>query len=597
MTEGPLARLAAVACVAAALLLGAWTALASDEGAASTAVKIRTPHQYVYIVYLNPADRECLPSYQERLDRVMTEIQTWYRDEMVRNGFAPMTFPLERDEDGKLVIHVVKSSRSYALGEEITTEEMRDNNVKPALLKEGIDVDQEHIIIFANSVFVEKRDNGIAYLSSANYCGLGDHRSGTAWVTDAELLDPLNLDKKEPRILDGGERPYTLGGYNVTYIGGVAHEFGHALGLPHNKETEEQFEELGYALMGSGNYHLFGKRAGDEKESYLSKPHATVLSSHPLFRRDTTDIDVEPVCRFREIEFAPGDGEYIVSGRVEATPRAYAVVAYHDPLEHAMDYDATSWVGDVAEDGRFEVRVGALKPGDYGLRLCCCLVNGDKRDLGYRFTLDESLKIPAEALKRQTLYEIYARPAIDAKDPDAVLAAVEKLKGVDDVYARRAAAYYRVMTRTEVELQDLDALDASVREVPLSAVRWASAEVGWDRPKYDYLDDFTPLESGKQFHERGIYAHADSSYVYNLDGEWKRFTSGCGLQNEVQGSVVFVVKCDGEEKYRSKLLEDWTEERVDLDVTGVKKLELIVTDGGNGKWADCGIWFSPTLTR
>jgi len=349
--------------------------------------------------------------------------------------------------------------------------------------------------------------------------------------------------------------------------------------------------------MGSGNYHLFGKRAGDDKESYLSKAHATVLSSHPLFRRDTTDIDVEPDCKFREIQFASGKGEYIVRGRVEATPRAYAVIAYHDLMRYRVDYDSTSWVGNVDKDGRFEVRVGALKPGEYELRLRCYMVNGDKRDLGYRFTLDESLAIPAKALKRQTLYELYAGPAIDARDADALLAAIGKLKGVDDVYYRRAMAYHRVMTREPIEPKDLNALEATVREVPLSSVKWASAEVGWAEPKYDHIDDITPLESGEQFHDRGIYAHADSSYIYNLDGKWKKFTSGYGLQNQVEGSVVFVVKCDGEEKVRSKLVEDWAEGHVDIDVTGVKQLELIVTDGGNGKWADCGLWFSPTLSR
>jgi hypothetical protein len=474
---------------------------------------------------------------------------------------------------------------------------MRDNNVKPALLKEGIDVDQEHIIIFDNSVFVSDKDGGKAYESCSNYCGLGDHRSGTAWVTDAPLLDPLNLDKKEPTIYDGGTRPYTLGHYNVTYIGGVAHEFGHALGLPHNMETEEDFEQLGWALMGSGNYHLFGKRAGDEKESYLSKAHATVLSSHPLFRRDTTDIDVEPKVAFREIEFAPGEGEYIVTGRVEATPRAYAVIAYHDLTQYRIDYDATSWVGNVGEDGRFEVRVGALKPGTYGLRLRCYLVNGDKRDLEYRFTLDPSLKIPADKLRRQTLYELYARPAIEARDPDALLAAVGKLKDFNDVYYRRAWAYYYVMTRTPAEPVALGALGPQVRRVPLSSVKWASAEVGWDEPKVDHIDDITPLESGEQFHDTGLYAHADSSYVYTLDGKWTTFTSGYGLQNLVEGSVVFIVKCDGQERFQSKLMEDWPEGRVEIDVTGVKQLELIVTDGGNGKWADCGVWFSPMLAR
>jgi hypothetical protein len=601
MIQRPPACLIVVVCVAVLLSgIGTTVATAGQTGQdpAATTTETRTPHQHVYIVYLNPADRECLPDYQERLDRVMTEIQAWYRDELERNGFGPLTFPLERDQDGHLVIHVVKSSRSYAQGEEITTKEMRDNQVKPALRTKGIDIDQEHIIIFANSIFVSGDDQEKILHSSSHYCGGGNHRSGTAWVTDFELLDPLNLPKKTPKILDGGRRPYTLGKYVVTYMGGVAHEFGHSLGLPHNEQTEEQLEELGYTLMGSGNYHLFGERAGEEKGAYLSKPHATILSSHPLFKRNTKDIDVEADCHFREVEFAAGDGEYIVTGRVEATPPAYALVAYHDLMRHHTDYDATSWVSDVDQDGRFEVHVGALKPGWYELRLRCYLVNGDKRELKYRFTLDPSLKIPADKLKRQTLYELYAGPAIDAREPEALLAAVEKLGGFNDVYYRRAKAYHRLMTRKETEQQELSALGDDVREVPLSSVNWASAEVGWEKPACDGLPGGrTPLESGEQFHETGLYAHANSSYVYNLDGKWKQFSSAYGLQNLNEGSVVFVVKCDGEEKFRSELINDWVEGLVRIDLTGVDQLELIVEDGGNGKWADCGLWFSPMLTR
>jgi hypothetical protein len=600
--QPPRAHLTALAYVAVALLGAGIIAASADEvGQDSVATKAASgaPHQYVYIVYLNPADRrECQPGYQERLDRVMTEIQSWYRDEMARNGFGPMTFPLERDEDGELVIHVVQGNRSYPYGEKPTTTEIRDNQVKRLMAERGIDIDREHIIIFQNLTFGSEKDGDTVLHSWAPYCGGGTHKSGTAWVTDFPFLDPLNLPKKSPRVLDDGKRPYTMGRYMMTYLGGVAHEFGHALGLPHNEQTAEQFEELGYTLMGSGNYHLFAERAGEGKGSYLSKPHATILSSHPLFKRNTKDIDVEADCKFADIEFTAGDDEYIVTGHVESTPAAYAVVAYHDLMRHHTDYDATSWVAPVDSAGRFEVHVGALERGWYELRLRFYLVNGDKTELKYRFTLDQSLEIPADKLKRQTLYELYAKPAIEARDPEALLAAIRKLGGFNDVYYRRAKACHRLMTRKETEQQELSALSEDVRQVPLASVTWASAEVGWEKPACDYVPGAQmPLESGEQFHETGLYAHANSSYVYDLGGNWKRFTSAYGLQNLDEGSVVFVVKCDGKEMFRSELIKDWVEGRVEVDLSGVNKLELIVEDGDNGKWADCGIWFSPMLRR
>ena len=308
------------------------------------------------------------------------------------------------------------------------------------------------------------------------------------------------------------------------------------------------------------------------------------------------DVDVEADCRFLDIEFAQGKGEYIVKGRVESSPAAYAVLAYHDDMVVPMDYEATSWVADF-KDGQFEVHVGDLAPGQFELRLRCYMVNGEKRQLEFQFEIDESLAIPIEGLKRQVLYELYVKPAIEARDIEALQAGIERLAGLNDIHYRRARAYYRMMTRTAPVPKALSALSDSVLQVPLSSVEWASATVGWEKPKRDSLPNGTPLESGAQFHETGLYAHANSSFVYNLDGTWKRFTSGYGLLNRCRGSVVFVVKCDGEERFRSALVDHWVEGWVDVDLTGVDQLELIVEDGDNGGWGDCGLWFSPILTR
>jgi hypothetical protein len=537
--RGMLINRASLACVVAFFAVCTSVLAEETKAQAVSGQDIVAPHQYVYIVYLNPADRTCLPNYQERLDRVFTEVQTWYRSEMERNGFGPMTFPLERDENGKLIIHVVTATEAYQRGERITSSEKFDQ-AKGPMLEKGIDIDQEHIIIIANTNFNSEKDGDIATHGWSDYVGGGNHKHGTAWVTDFEWLDPLNLPKKTPTIWDNGRYEYTLGRHNVTYIGGIAHEFGHSLGLPHNLETEEERAQYGSMLMGNGNYHLFMERTGDaDKGAYLSKPHATALSSHPLFKRNTDAIEVEPEIQWHDIKFASGDGVYSIRGRVESTLPAYTVLAYHDGMDRPQDYDADSWVADVNEDGTFKIEVGHLKPGFVENRLRCYFTNGSFRELKHHFHVDESLTIPADSLGRQTLFQSHARPAIENEDPEQLLAGIQKLADENDIYYQRARAYHRTMTEKET-LPELDAttIDDKITEVPLTAVKWVCATVESGHPHVNRYWGTTPLESGDALHDTGIFAYGNSKYVYELGGKWKKLIGACGFQN-LSGSEGF----------------------------------------------------------
>jgi len=44
----------------------------------------------IRVAYFVPSDREPLPGHQERLDRVMTEVQRFYRDGMASAGYGPV---------------------------------------------------------------------------------------------------------------------------------------------------------------------------------------------------------------------------------------------------------------------------------------------------------------------------------------------------------------------------------------------------------------------------------------------------------------------------------------------------------------------------
>ena len=138
---------------------------------------------------------------------------------------------------------------------------------------------------------------------------------------------------------------------------------------------------------------------------------------------------------------------------------------------------------------------------------------------------------------------------------------------------------------------------ADVKEVSLCDLRPERAKVGWRTPAYDYSPEDLLVYRGSRIERRFIYAHAPSSYSWLLDGRWKRFSATCALGNGYDGSVVFVVKVDGVERWRSGLIQGDAQKRCDLDIKGARSLELLVEDGGDNYNRDHGFWFSPVLTR
>jgi hypothetical protein len=60
---------------------------------------------------------------------------------------------------------------------------------------------------------------------------------------------------------------------------------------------------------------------------------------------------------------------------------------------------------------------------------------------------------------------------------------------------------------------------------------------------------------------------------------------------------VFLIKVDGREVFRSPKLGPGRTASYDIDLAGVKTLELITEDGGDGAGADWGVWLAPELSR
>jgi hypothetical protein len=96
---------------------------------------------------------------------------------------------------------------------------------------------------------------------------------------------------------------------------------------------------------------------------------------------------------------------------------------------------------------------------------------------------------------------------------------------------------------------------------------------------------------------KGLGVHAQSSVSFELDGDYSRFMSDIGIDDEAAaGTVAFQVYGDDVLLYDSGVMNGTSATRsIDLDVEDLEELRLVVTDGGDNINSDHGDWAGARL--
>ena len=133
----------------------------------------------------------------------------------------------------------------------------------------------------------------------------------------------------------------------------------------------------------------------------------------------------------------------------------------------------------------------------------------------------------------------------------------------------------------------------------LSDLQWRSASSGWGDVEINTSNGERGDDDGRGMringigHRKGLGVAVESEVVYELDGEYAKFSAEVGIDDEVgdDGSMTFEVWADGERVYESPVLTGADgAEVVEVDVSGVRELKLVTTDGGDGANSDHGNW-------
>ena len=563
------------------------------------------------VVYFHGSDSQPQADYEARLDRVLADIQDFYYQQMKQNGFkSARKLPLELN-DGKLVVHTVaggKPTRSYSRDMR-GAKGIRDE-CKLALRKE-IDFKSDYVLIVCG--LVEKRGEKY-FFNAPGYAMPCNHNFGCCFVPDCDKFDPkffTNNDSKVSFSTQGKDSVTTLAQFNTQKVGHTAHELGHALNTPHNSQKKADLARKRQALMGYGNNSYrkeFWKR--NSKGAFLTPATSTIFAIHPLFTGSDKARWKKTQCKFKKVSFSMKGRRFIIEGVVKSQIPAVAVIAYVDPAE-GRDYDATSWVRGVGRDGSFQIEIDEHLPGPHDLRLAVLLANGATEvPLAVQYKANSKGVPDVKWLNgRQSLGPIESLLAF-GKNEEASEAAQELLDSLNDSKEKSSDKLLR-------QLQHVIALSnpeeprslARVEEdsIYLSDVLWESANAGSGQPARNrmFVDPAKAaqnkrgvlLQVGGDFHEKGLYGHANSKFVFDLNGKWSEFSCVAGLHASSIGQVRFIIKGDGRELYRSENFIGSESEEVKLNVKGVRKLELIAESSRTSMKGCTTTWASPLLKR
>ncbi len=232
----------------------------------------------VHVIYFKPTDAPDIDHAYH--DTIMKDIQQYFQSEMTRHGFTDKTFPLELDEDDKLIIHIINGKHNGEHYFRDTMAIMFEQTIKPELP-----------FRFNNNINVESRDNvHLIVVGGVRIEELGTKGAGHTWKNGRwggnALVNMTQKEKSPPH-----------------YLGLVAHELGHAFALdPGHNNVPESF---------NGRVIAWGHTTaewGDKMQ--LLDFEAALLDSRPIFRKIVTpEPTPKPNAKFdvHVIYFKPTD--------------------------------------------------------------------------------------------------------------------------------------------------------------------------------------------------------------------------------------------------------------------------------------------------
>ena len=549
------------------------------------------------VVYFYPKDTQPYPQYRQRLTRILQDVQKYYAEQLASYGITNNRLPLEM-EDSLLKLYVLEGqfeASDYYRGKKASSirEEIKRQ------LEDHINFSKSFVLVITAQC--EVTPSG-AIRNRSSFFGVPQYapQHGISFAADCYDFDTdyTNENEYESRLRrDGSIFDITRGESNRKRAGAIAHELAHGLGAHHDRAFATN---QGASLMSQEGAASYRQELAGLPKSYLTETTALLLATNPLFTQSNHKRNKHYVPQLLDLKVAYEQANMIISGKLEDGNAPLAVNVYLNPDDLASDHDAISWIAPV-HDGQFQVKIQHSKFGNYKLRMNTLYSNGlSKRLFHWEYPASPSIN----PTTRQLIQTLVAGTLYQSGQKSK---AQEAIQGIG--HKPRTPKVREQLSQLKILLEEKPTVDIAkldTNQIYLSDVSWSQAKVGQNKPVRNLYppkparnEGATTLQLLDTKYAKGLYAHSPSSYQFDIGGNWQTFSATVGLQKGARkfGSGVFVVKGDGKELYRSSKLNVNHTESIEVDISGVKQLELLVVSGKNNNQGCWTIWADPMIHK
>ena len=327
-------------------------------------IALKKTAQQLNVVYFLGSDTEPVPDYERRLSELLLYLQQFYGREMQRHGYGARSFGLDIKSPGRVNIIEYKAKNPAAHypyenggGWKAAQELEEFFKANPDRKK------SQHTLVIMPTWNDEK--NGPDNPGGVPFYGMGRN----CFALDYPAVDIKHLGQK------------TREGQLLTkWYGGLAHELGHGLNLPHNHQTASDGKKYGTALMGAGNY-TFGT-----SPTFLTPASCALLDACEVFSVTPAQKFYEgrPEVEIKDTAISFKGDQILISGSYKSpqTVKALNVYVQDPPYAVNQDYDAVSFSQRLGKkSGKFSMKIDkkeldGLTNNEFRISLMFILANG-----------------------------------------------------------------------------------------------------------------------------------------------------------------------------------------------------------------------------